>query len=48
MLRVNNITKKLPNGKVLLGGVSLEVKQGEFVGVLGPSGAGKSLTLRAT
>lgn len=46
MLRVKNITKKLPNGKVLLGGVSLEVKQGEFVGVLGPSGAGKSLTLR--
>lgn len=46
MLRVKNITKKLPDGKVLLAGVSLEVKQGEFVGVLGPSGAGKSLTLR--
>ncbi len=46
MLRVKDLGKTLPNGKILLRGVSLEVEAGEFVGVLGPSGAGKSLTLR--
>jgi phosphonate transport system ATP-binding protein len=46
MLHVENLRKVLPNGKVLLDGVSLKVERGEFVGVLGASGAGKSLTLR--
>lgn len=46
MLQVNNITKQLPNGKMLLQGISFDVKPGEFVGILGPSGAGKSLTMR--
>ena len=46
MLHVSNLTKRLPNGKALLDGVSFSVAQGEFVGILGASGAGKSLTLR--
>lgn len=46
MLVVNNLTKRLPDGRVLLDGVSFSVKRGEFVGILGASGAGKSLTLR--
>jgi phosphonate transport system ATP-binding protein len=46
MLHVENLRKVLPDGKVLLDGVSLKVERGEFVGVLGASGAGKSLTLR--
>ncbi|MGH7338823.1 MAG: phosphonate ABC transporter ATP-binding protein, partial [Myxococcota bacterium] len=46
MLHVENLTKALPNGRVLLDRVSFTVHPGEFVGILGASGAGKSLTLR--
>ena len=46
MLCVENLTKTLPNGRVLLDRVSFTVSHGEFVGILGGSGAGKSLTLR--
>src|SRR5262249_54400224 len=46
MLRVTNLTKQLPDGTVLLNGISFTVQQGEFVGILGASGAGKSLTMR--
>jgi phosphonate transport system ATP-binding protein len=46
MLYVDNLTKKLPDGRLLLDRVSFSVKPGEFVGILGASGAGKSLTLR--
>lgn len=46
MLVVDNIRKVLPDGKVLLDGISFTVEPGEFVAILGASGAGKSLTLR--
>ena len=46
MIEVKNLTKKLPNGRKVLDGISFKVKKGEFVGILGPSGAGKTLTLR--
>jgi phosphonate transport system ATP-binding protein len=46
MLYVDNITKVLPNGKQLLKGISFDIKEGEFVGIIGPSGAGKTLTMR--
>lgn len=46
MLHVENLTKKLPDGRALLDGIGFQVKRGEFVGILGASGAGKSLTLR--
>lgn len=46
MLKVTNLTKRLPDGTVLLNGISFTVEKGEFVGILGASGAGKSLTMR--
>ena len=46
MLRLEQVVKRLPDGRQLLGGINLEVRRGEFIGILGASGAGKSLTLR--
>lgn len=46
MLRVKNIVKALPDGREILKGISFDVNDKEFVGILGPSGAGKSLTFR--
>lgn len=46
-LSVTDVTKQLPDGRLLLNRISFHVGPGEFVGILGRSGAGKSLTLRA-
>lgn len=46
MLKVSNLTKRLPDGTSLLKGITFTVRKGEFVGILGASGAGKSLTMR--
>lgn len=46
MLTVENLTKTLPDGRLLLDRIGFHVDSGEFVGILGPSGAGKSMTLR--
>lgn len=40
-LQVNNISKSY-NKKVILSGVSLQLKAGEIVGLFGPNGAGKT------
>ena len=40
-LKVQHITKKF-GGLTAVGGVSFEVNQGEFVGLIGPNGCGKS------
>ncbi|WKZ68000.1 MAG: LPS export ABC transporter ATP-binding protein [Flavobacteriales bacterium] len=43
MLRTENIVKRY-KGRTVVGGVSVEVGQGEIVGLLGPNGAGKTTT----
>ena len=46
MLRLDGVRKAFANGTVALDGMSLAVRQGEFVSLLGPSGCGKSTALR--
>ena len=33
--------------KIVLDGIDLEIKKGEFVGIIGPNGSGKTTVLRA-
>ncbi|AGR40846.1 spermidine/putrescine ABC transporter ATP-binding protein [Spiroplasma taiwanense] len=44
ILEIRNLTKSY-DGKVVLKGVSFNVREGEFITLLGPSGCGKSTTL---
>ncbi len=46
MLTLRNISKKLPDGRLLLKDISFQVQKGEFIGILGESGVGKTVLLR--
>jgi sulfonate transport system ATP-binding protein len=46
MLRIDRLDKTYPNGVHALGGVSLDVADGEILAVVGGSGCGKSTMLR--
>ncbi|MBC7473817.1 MAG: phosphonate ABC transporter ATP-binding protein [Candidatus Sericytochromatia bacterium] len=46
LLQVNDLKKSYTTDNLILKGISLDIKPGEFVGVLGLSGAGKSTFLR--
>lgn len=45
MLKVENLVYTAGKNRIL-NGVSLEVKKGEFIGVLGPNGSGKSTLIK--
>ncbi|WP_336974411.1 sn-glycerol-3-phosphate import ATP-binding protein UgpC [Alcaligenes sp. PF14] len=45
-LRFEGIKKTYPNGTVVIHGIDVDVKDGEFVVIVGPSGCGKSTLMR--
>ncbi|MCS7253163.1 MAG: ABC transporter ATP-binding protein [Armatimonadota bacterium] len=45
-IKFEGVTFVYPNGKVVLGNVSFEIKPGESVALVGPSGAGKTTIAR--
>lgn len=46
LLRVENLSVSRQK-RMVVGGISFDVEEGEFVGLIGPNGAGKSTLLRA-
>jgi len=46
MIELTDVTKVYPNGTRALDGVSLRIKDGEFVFLVGPSGSGKSTIIK--
>ncbi|KGR83822.1 cell division ATP-binding protein FtsE [Lysinibacillus odysseyi] len=46
MIQMKNVIKKYPNGVLAANGITVNIKQGEFVYVVGPSGAGKSTFIK--
>lgn len=46
MIQMKKVIKKYSNGVVAMNGISINIKQGEFVYVVGSSGAGKSTFIK--
>lgn len=47
MIQFKHVSKVYPNGTKGLDDVTLDIEQGEFIGIIGLSGAGKSTLIRA-
>lgn len=45
VLSVKNLTKKIKN-KIILNNISLEIEEGDVVGLIGPNGAGKTSLIK--
>src|SRR5688572_31304584 len=45
-IKLDNVTKRFPDGYEAVRDMSLDIKDGEFLILVGPSGCGKSTALR--
>jgi len=45
VIEINDLTAIYPDGKIALNGVTIDVRDGETVGIVGPNGAGKTTLL---
>jgi ABC-2 type transport system ATP-binding protein len=45
VLRIEELSKKYPNGKLAVDSLSLDISRGEVFGILGPNGSGKTTTI---
>ena len=45
-IKLENVTKRFPDGYEAVRDMSLDIKDGEFMILVGPSGCGKSTALR--
>ena len=45
-IKLENVTKRFPDGYEAVRDMNLEIKDGEFMILVGPSGCGKSTALR--
>lgn len=45
VIRFSDLTAAY-NGKVVLDGISMEIREGEFIGVIGPNGSGKTTLIK--
>jgi NitT/TauT family transport system ATP-binding protein len=46
IVTLSNVSKRFANGTLALSGMSMKVREGQFISLLGPSGCGKSTALR--
>ncbi|WP_274650699.1 phosphonate ABC transporter ATP-binding protein [Paenibacillus humicola] len=46
MIKVINLSKRIPGGPEVLSAISLDIQPGEFIAVKGASGSGKSMLLK--
>ncbi|BBI34132.1 nitrate/sulfonate/bicarbonate ABC transporter ATP-binding protein [Cohnella abietis] len=46
VVKMSDVSKAYENGKIAVGDVNLDIRQGEFISFVGPSGCGKSTVFR--
>ena len=48
LIQIKNLSFTYENQKNILSDISVDINEGEFVGIIGPNGAGKSTLIKLT